>query len=806
MVKIGKTLIISNKLNYTLITIIVVALVALIAYAATGDYPNPGHPASEVGSGTFHGVAGDSWLFPGNVGIEGVGDFGSMYQATIGDDVNSRAGYFNNGIDYVTLANGMYSIEAMGDVNIQGYMGVAGDIIQPLGITALGTNAVDNEAQLFVTNTNGGTIYSLKVEGNSYFNGNINASGTICDVNGCIGSGSAPAAATTGSGWTDLNLSDTTTKFNASCMYRMGTAVGKANYIFGVTEDWLLMEGIWASGLPDGPDQVFAKIDYDDKSDYYLVYEDDHNAGSHRVHANDPVTPVAFIQENCGGTGSVTSSGSGTPLEGLTFVPVSKHLITITPVVIQHTDVTTPVELDLTQGGNITIPTGATHAVVRAWFDLNGVVSNGIASLYLDDLTGTWNDVDNFVARVDGNQPASDLEQQNSGFRTISIDSTGKVRYGIEPLASQAGTGTYGARFYLDGFYIQENGGTATGAGWVDVPFTDVDKFDTECKYRVTTNTVDGWNYATAIISEFLLLHGGNPTQNSYIDYLDKDDVYHGSANDHAAVLTLPRSSNVYTEMQKNCDVSGGAATSDEISFHVTKTAQQNTLASRQTALTWQTEEFDYGSGFDLTNNAFVAPENGRYMFVAQAGVLNYRDDEAFALHIRKNGILQAHSHKASITGDVGTSHNTVLLNEVLDLVAGDMVNVSIGGDKAITVRSETHFTYFSGFKIGSLSSAGSGWVNVSLLDATPFDIDCRYRVKSTALNSWNYAMVVFEDWIMVIGIPTTNAYFVPYNDKNDIIWSDFGFTGGMALATIIANQDGRHTDRLQTVQKNCDE
>ena len=32
-------------------------------------YPNPGHPASEIGPGTFYGTSSDVWSFPGKVGI-----------------------------------------------------------------------------------------------------------------------------------------------------------------------------------------------------------------------------------------------------------------------------------------------------------------------------------------------------------------------------------------------------------------------------------------------------------------------------------------------------------------------------------------------------------------------------------------------------------------------------------------------------------------------------------------------------------------------------------------------------------------
>lgn len=34
---------------------------------ASPDAPNPGHSASEIGSGTFSGTASDVWFFPGNV-------------------------------------------------------------------------------------------------------------------------------------------------------------------------------------------------------------------------------------------------------------------------------------------------------------------------------------------------------------------------------------------------------------------------------------------------------------------------------------------------------------------------------------------------------------------------------------------------------------------------------------------------------------------------------------------------------------------------------------------------------------------
>ena len=52
------------------ISVILLIFAFSIGYTA-GSYPNPGHPASEIGSGTFNNM-GDifaKWIFPGDVDI-----------------------------------------------------------------------------------------------------------------------------------------------------------------------------------------------------------------------------------------------------------------------------------------------------------------------------------------------------------------------------------------------------------------------------------------------------------------------------------------------------------------------------------------------------------------------------------------------------------------------------------------------------------------------------------------------------------------------------------------------------------------
>lgn len=64
---------------------IVIAIVATITYALSqtngNNYPNPGHPASEIGPGTFNCPEGESclWDFPGSVTINKHLSIGSLY-------------------------------------------------------------------------------------------------------------------------------------------------------------------------------------------------------------------------------------------------------------------------------------------------------------------------------------------------------------------------------------------------------------------------------------------------------------------------------------------------------------------------------------------------------------------------------------------------------------------------------------------------------------------------------------------------------------------------------------------------------
>ena len=162
-------------------------------------YPNPGHPASEIGPGTFYGASSDVWGFPGSVSVGGTiftgdqsstdnyvivadrltvqgSDFtlGTNDGRSIGSKTGQRALVHNTGDVLIINFNGDFE----GGTKIDSKLDVNGDIISRGAIYG------DDYLTLMPADTShyvqvgyGGTPRDLHVWGNLDVNGYVKIGG-----------------------------------------------------------------------------------------------------------------------------------------------------------------------------------------------------------------------------------------------------------------------------------------------------------------------------------------------------------------------------------------------------------------------------------------------------------------------------------------------------------------------------------------------------------------------------------------------------------------------------------------------------
>ncbi len=161
----------------------ITCLFVVPAYSST---PNPGHNATQVGSGAFYGVAGDVWSFPGSVGIGTAGPESPLH---VSSGVSSYG--------FLHLTNTVSGGEAAisfrsSDQSLEGGWTVG----KGVGLTGNSFSFYGNSGTRFTITDNGsvgiGTItpaYNLHVVGDIYASGNISCGGSNCGGIGGNGSG-----------------------------------------------------------------------------------------------------------------------------------------------------------------------------------------------------------------------------------------------------------------------------------------------------------------------------------------------------------------------------------------------------------------------------------------------------------------------------------------------------------------------------------------------------------------------------------------------------------------------------------------
>ncbi|MCD6495800.1 MAG: hypothetical protein J7K54_00865 [Candidatus Aenigmarchaeota archaeon] len=164
-----------NKLTLFIFTL--GAMFLLSGSSAYAAYPNPGHPADEIGSGTFNGTGSDVWSFPGRVGI---GTASPAYpldvsgNARVSNDLQVGGSITAGAGEDICISGGQCLSNAENKVD-DVWVNETGDTMR--GILNMGNNRIINIGNQNTDFTTGGGLTlagQLSVNNNAQISNNLN--------------------------------------------------------------------------------------------------------------------------------------------------------------------------------------------------------------------------------------------------------------------------------------------------------------------------------------------------------------------------------------------------------------------------------------------------------------------------------------------------------------------------------------------------------------------------------------------------------------------------------------------------------
>lgn len=164
--------------------------------------------------------------------------------------------------------------------------------------------------------------------------------------------------------------------------------------------------------------------------------------------------------------------------------------------------------------------------------------------------------------------------------------------------------------------------------------------------------------------------------------------------------LTLPDSAPVIGVMA--VDASGNVSFRKDFSFsaHKNGTDQTSISANTYTKITYGTESFDVGAGYDAANSKFLPGVSGKYLITAALALTPDATDSQLQIALYVNGALVK---ATNFNGSDSARLLSAVITSVLDLGASDYVEVYVRHQKSTdgTVNGSSSVTYFSGFRVG---------------------------------------------------------------------------------------------------------
>ena len=153
-------------------------------------------------------------------------------------------------------------------------------------------------------------------------------------------------------------------------------------------------------------------------------------------------------------------------------------------------------------------------------------------------------------------------------------------------------------------------------------------------------------------------------------------------------------------------DSSGRVVKPQKVAFMAKLTSNFNPGTASRTKIPFATNNsaarvFNYGSGFDDTNNRFQAPIAGLYFFMASAYVASHSDSQYHILRFTLNDNATAIGEGYSIMVPHAAAYQSQHIHCYVNMTAGDTLDcrTQSGGDTSYNI--EYGNSHFSGHLIG---------------------------------------------------------------------------------------------------------
>ena len=151
--------------------------------------------------------------------------------------------------------------------------------------------------------------------------------------------------------------------------------------------------------------------------------------------------------------------------------------------------------------------------------------------------------------------------------------------------------------------------------------------------------------------------------------------------------------------LSDNYDFTGtvtGAGGVNTPAFHATKNAVQSTSDLVYAKVTYPNQVIDTNNAYDTSTSTFTVPsgEGGKYFIYACTRIDSATDSEIYDLDIRVNNSAVIIGHENNYR------YTTNYISGLLNLSAGDTVNVYIFIQNNLNIRDNSTSSFFGGYKI----------------------------------------------------------------------------------------------------------
>jgi hypothetical protein len=183
---------------------------------------------------------------------------------------------------------------------------------------------------------------------------------------------------------------------------------------------------------------------------------------------------------------------------------------------------------------------------------------------------------------------------------------------------------------------------------------------------------------------------------------------YHIGLDDSADTLNIGKGSALGTTTAMTFDANGLILKPLQCMFDVSATASQSLSSASITKITFDTENADINSDFDLSNNKFIAPVAGKYLFQAYLTFSTMVAGAGIGLLWYKEGsVYRTGYHQSTEINITHSLSSTVIFNlaalDEIEIYAfqGGGSTETIGDANNVGSVSADNSNYWSGFLLG---------------------------------------------------------------------------------------------------------